>query len=247
MSARNDHGRKTAPRKRKEIVRARLTTIGIRDRRLKKVRSAGDIGSKQGTRFASDGATGKILRGRASLAAAKALQRRPTAFKLLPIKTRIRILGRLPGENTIWLASQRLGERLTTASVFSTKSGSLRRRALTAGSCPRRPLPFISASAWPMALACSGCHSDGRWASPQAKTSRSPAPATRPPSSARSPSPATPCSPPTATGPSSIWAGCSHYSLCCSAPRPRCGAAGSSASVRARPASSRRFAGAADS
>jgi len=86
MSAWNDHGRKSTPRERKEIVRAGLTTIGIRDRSIKKVRSAGHIGSKQGARFAGDGPTGKILRGRASRAAAKALQRRPTAFKLLAIE-----------------------------------------------------------------------------------------------------------------------------------------------------------------
>jgi hypothetical protein len=97
MSARNDHGRKTAPRKRKEIVRARLSTIGIRHRWLKKVKLAGDIGSKQGARFASDGVTGKSCAGALRRLRQKSLQRRPTAFTLLPIKTRIRILGRLRG------------------------------------------------------------------------------------------------------------------------------------------------------
>ena len=53
------------------------------------------------------------------------------------------------------------------------------------------------------------------------------------------------CSPPPATGASPAWAGCSRCSLCCSAFPPRSGAAGWSASVRARPASSPRCAGAA--
>jgi hypothetical protein len=64
MSARNDHGRKSTLRERKEIVRAGLTTIGIRDRSIKNVRSAGHIGWKQGARFTSDGMNGKILRAR---------------------------------------------------------------------------------------------------------------------------------------------------------------------------------------
>ena len=46
------------------------------------------------------------------------------------------------------------------------------------------------------------------------------------------------CSPRPATGASPAWAGCSRCSSCCSASPPRSGAAGSSASARARPASS---------
>ena len=49
------------------------------------------------------------------------------------------------------------------------------------------------------------------------------------------------CSPRVATGPSSTSAGCTRCSSCCSAPLPPSGAAGSSASARAEPASSPRF------
>ena len=55
------------------------------------------------------------------------------------------------------------------------------------------------------------------------------------------------CSPPPATGRSRASAGCTRCSSCSSASPRRSGAAGSSARVRARPASSRRCAGAAAS
>jgi hypothetical protein len=84
MSAWNDHGRKSTPRERKEIVRAGLTTIGIRDRSIKKVRSATSARNKA----LVSPVTVRLEKScaGASRAAAKALQRRPTAFKLLAIK-----------------------------------------------------------------------------------------------------------------------------------------------------------------